>query len=165
MKKILLSIIFVALLGAFHQASAQCNGASVLITNIVISNLGNTYSYSYNWKYINGNASVLVVLKCNGVVVDQGPCNDDLRHKAVASGDINGTYFESNSVTYTTTCVGLKEIEFRIYASSNCNGTFCPLPALSPLPVTFASFTAARNRTNVNIAWSTATEQNNSGFA
>jgi hypothetical protein len=33
------------------------------------------------------------------------------------------------------------------------------------LPVHFAAFTATRNKANVSISWSTATEQNNSGFA
>lgn len=34
-----------------------------------------------------------------------------------------------------------------------------------PLPVSFKSFTATRNRSNVLLRWETASEQNNSGFA
>jgi hypothetical protein len=163
MKKILFSIVLAALLGTANQASAQCNGSSVLITNVVVTNSGLTYNYSYDWKYVNGDASILVVLKCNGVVVDQGPCLDDLKTRS--GSDINTVFHEANSVTFTSTCSGLKEIEFRIHASKNCHGTFCPLPPLAPLPVNFAAFTATRNKANVSINWSTASEQNNSGFA
>ncbi|MEO6611162.1 MAG: T9SS type A sorting domain-containing protein [Chitinophagaceae bacterium] len=163
MKKILFSIVFVALLGAFKQASAQCNGSSVQVTNVVVTNSGLTYNYSYDWRYVNGNASILVVLLCNGVVVAQGPCLDDLKSRSGSNPNL--VFHEANSVTYPSACAGLKEIEFRIHASQNCNGNFCPLPSLSPLPVNFAAFTATRNKANVSISWSTASEQNNSGFA
>ena len=163
MKKILLSVVFAALLGAFNQASAQCNGGDVLITNVVVTNAGLTYTYDYDWKYVKGNASILVVLRCNGVQVATGPCLDDIKTR---SGSNTITVFhEHNSVTFPSACGGLKEIEFRVHASQNCNGQYCLLPPLAPLPVTFASFTAARNKSNVSINWSTATEQNNSGFA
>jgi len=36
--------------------------------------------------------------------------------------------------------------------------------ALAPLPVTFKSFTASRNKQNVGVKWQTASEQNNKGF-
>ena len=40
-----------------------------------------------------------------------------------------------------------------------------PCGSQIPLPVSFKSFTAARNRSNVLVKWETATEINNSGFA
>lgn len=38
-------------------------------------------------------------------------------------------------------------------------------PGCIPLPVEFKSFTAVRNRSNVQLTWETSTEKNNSGFA
>lgn len=165
MKKFLFTVILAAVLSGLNQVSAQCAGASVTITNIVVTNpVSGVYNVSYRWTYNQGNASVLVVLKCGGVVVDEAPCNGALHQVA---GGVSGFYQDVSGIELSLPgpCAGVKEIEFRIYASSNCNGTFCPIGQNITLPVKFASFNADRSSSNVNLTWSTASEQNNSGFA
>lgn len=164
MKKIVTLLALASTLLTIPKTTfAQCNGADVLISNIVIGSAGLVYTYSYNWNYVNGNASILVVLKCDGVVVAQGVCNDNL--KARSNSNTTVTFPESGSVTYPAVCTGLKEIEFRIHASPNCGGTYCLHPPLTPLPVDFRSFIAVRKNSSVNLEWVTASESNNAGFA
>jgi len=164
MKKFLLSAILVASLGYFNQATAQCNGASVTIFNITVTNpvLGE-YDWSYDWKFVQGNASISAVLKCGGVDVATSVCNSDLKKKA--NSDQNAIFHESGKLILPDpNCAGVKELEFRIYASQNCGGTFCPVGTNITLPVSFAKFNATRNKSAVNVEWSTASEQNSSSF-
>ena len=150
--------------GAATEVKAQCAGANVTIFNIVVTNpaLG-TFNWSYNWMYNQGNASIVAVLKCGGVVVAESACNGDL--KSVAGNAIGYIGGANGSLTLPDPlCPGLRELEIRIYSSSNCNGTFCPVGQPIILPVEFSSFTAARNRSNVALKWETSSEQNSGGF-
>jgi hypothetical protein len=157
MKKFLLSVLLVTAIGFANKSNAQCAGANVTVYNIVFSQNNQVYNWSFDWIYNNGNASISVVYKCGGVVVASEPCLENLNDYVGGS--------EAGSYDFSGGLVGAKEIEIRIYASSNCHGTFCPIAQSAPLPVTFASFDVRRGTgDNVNLSWSTALEINNYGF-
>ena len=159
MKKLLLSLFAFAVMGITAKLQAQCQGASVTVYNIVISGNGTVYDWSFDWLYNNGNASISVVYKCGGVIIATEPCMEDL-NDFPQGGSASGSY------DFASCAVGAKEIEIRIYASKNCNGTFCPIVQSAPLPVKFSSFDAKRSGSaNVLLTWTTASEQNNAGFA
>ncbi len=60
----------------------------------------------------------------------------------------------------------MEEFIFVFDAAGNCYDTLAPLncPAGIVLPVTMKSFQVKRDRGNVSVNWTTATEQNNRGF-
>ena len=159
MKKILLSAGLLLSIGLYNQSKAQCNGASVSITNFVVIPGTNTVSYSFNWTFIQGNASVQVVYLCNGVEVGSEACMPFIKDSAAGPHFVSGVK--------AINCTGTIRVQVWIWASNNCGGTHCVVnsPSQSPLPVNLKAFTAVRsNRSNVALRWETATEQNNSGF-
>jgi hypothetical protein len=157
MKKFLLSVLLVAVIGFANKANAQCAGASVTVYNVVISGSGSVYNWSFDWTYNNGNASIKVVYKCGGIVVGEEPCLENLND--FTGGSEAGSYDFGS-------CVGAKQIEIRIHASANCNGNFCPIVQSAPLPVKFSSVDAVRaNSSTVAVRWATTFEGNNAGFA
>jgi hypothetical protein len=161
MKKFLLSVILLASLGMATRTSAQCNGASVSITNFVVSPSGNNINWGFNWEFVQGNASIEVVFFCNGV--QNGtlvPCLPRLKDSAAGLHPVSGSF--------STTCSGTVRVEIRVWSSPTCGGTFCAIfreISHASLPVSFKTFTAIRSGTRVNIKWETAWEQNNTGFA
>lgn len=164
MKKILLSVFLATALGSyFNQADAQCNGANVLVTNVQFNSSATHHRYQFNWQFIQGNASLQAIFRCNGVDVAFGPCLPFLKDSSA------GTHFFRDS--FAIAAVGceqptdVREIVIVIWASNQCNGTYCEVSSEAPLPVSFVSFNATRSASNVNISWSTASEQNNNGFA
>lgn len=60
----------------------------------------------------------------------------------------------------------MEEFIFVFDANGNCYDTLAPLncPAGIVLPVTMKSFNVKRDRANVSLSWTTASEQNNRGF-
>ncbi len=165
MKKILLSIFALVAIGFASRVEAQCTGANVTLFNITVTNPATgTFEWSYNWKYNQGNASILAVLTCGGVEVATSVCNPNLAGQADHNTSFVG-FASGTLVLPDPTCPGVREIEFRIYSSSNCNGTYCGVPQTIILPVNFGSFTATRNRSAVSLQWETLSEENNSGFA
>jgi hypothetical protein len=60
----------------------------------------------------------------------------------------------------------MEEFIFVFDANGECYDTLAPLncPAGIVLPVTMKSFIVKRDRSNVSVAWTTASEQNNRGF-
>ncbi len=85
--------------------------------------------------------------------------------KFVVDVDFGGPPYKTKSATVTVTT----DNAFNV-ASLNCvqlgtTGDNIPVGILTPLPVSFKSFTATRNNSNVMVKWETATEINNSGFA
>ena len=164
MKKFLLSLMAFVVVGAATEIKAQCAGANVTVFNIQVTNpISGTFNWSYNWMYNLGNASIVAVLKCGGVEVAQSVCNGDL--KSVASNTAGYIGAANGSLSLVDPlCPGLRELEIRIYSSSNCNGTFCPVGQPIILPVEFSLFTANRSQSNVLVKWETSTELNNAGF-
>ena len=70
----------------------------------------------------------------------------------------------------STACnIATVKVQVTPFTGSDCNGSACAATLMSiggaPLPVQFASFTAGRNGTSVQLKWETATEINNTGFA
>ena len=77
------------------------------------------------------------------------------------------TYFTESFPCCTTADVTIRVVRFTA-SNGNCQGGTCTKDFVKPrivLPVTFKSFNAARNRSNVSLKWETASEQTNSGFA
>jgi hypothetical protein len=163
MKKFLLSLMIMAVVGTASKVNAQCAGANVSVFNITVVNQGaGVYDWSYNWIFVQGNASIQVVLKCGGTVVATSLCNDNLKDKP-ATQAVPG--FTSGTLALPdVNCLGVRELEVRVYASSNCNGTFCSIGQPITLPVVFKSFDANRSRSNVAVKWETSSELNNAGF-
>ncbi len=164
MKKILLSLMIFVVVGATTKTSAQCAGANVTVFNIQVTNpIEGTFHWSYNWMYNQGNASIISVLKCGGVEVASSVCNGALKNEANSTAGYIG-FAEGDLTLPNPLCPGLRELEIRIYSSSNCNGTFCPVGQPIILPVEFSSFTANRSQSNVLVKWETSTEINSAGF-
>lgn len=160
MKKILLSIILIALIGSANQSKAQCSGA-VIITNFIVLAPGNTVFYSFDWQYVQGNASIQVTDSCNGVFQHAEACIPRLKDSTAGPHHVTGSF--------PTTCSGALTVAILIWTNPACGGTSCTAERVtithSPLPVSFKSFSATRNHSNVLVKWETASEQNNSGFA
>jgi hypothetical protein len=106
MKKILLSLVLVASLGAFNQSRAQCSGAAITITNFVLIPAGNLVLYTFSWEYVQGNASIEPVFLCNGTVVSTLPCIPRLKDSAAGPHVVSGSF--------ATTCAGTFRMELRI---------------------------------------------------
>src|SRR5438046_3033971 len=107
MKKILLSLILIASLAIVNKASAQCNGASVSITNFVVSPSGNTINYGFDWQFVQGNASIEVVFLCNNVLIGSLPCLPRLKDSAAGPHPVTGSF--------NTTCSGTVRVEIRVW--------------------------------------------------
>ncbi len=159
MKKFLLSLLLVVSVGFVNQSKAQCSGAEAIITNFTVIPFTNSISYSFNWQYILGNASIEIALLCNGVQVSSLRCLPRLKDSTAGIHFVTGTA--------PITCSGVIRVEVRIWTNPACGGNSCIIfreVSQSTLPVSFKSFTAARNRSNVAVKWETSSEQNNSGF-
>jgi hypothetical protein len=161
MKKILLTLFLAVSLGFFNKSQAQCSGGSVTIANFVLLPALQQVIYSFDWQYIQGNASIEVVFKCNGVQIGSLPCIPRLKDSAAGFHNVSGTF--------STTCSGTFRMEIRIWTNPTCGGTFCVADFREitniPLPVKFSFFTASRTSANaVKLAWQTTSEINNSGF-
>ena len=159
MKKVLLFAGLFLSIGMYNQSQAQCNGVNVSITNFIVIPGTNTVSYSFDWTYVLGNASIQVVYLCNGVEVASEACFPNLKDSAAGVHHVIG----SRNIN----CSGTIRVQVWIWTSNHCNGTHCVVnsPSQSPLPVNLKSFTAKRNKANVLLQWETTTEQNNTGFA
>lgn len=161
MKKILLSLSIMAVMGLTAKVQAQCNGASVSITNLTINPTTNSVAYNFNWQYVNGNASIQVQFLCDGVLITSHPCIPRLTDSTAGIHSVSGNQ--------AITCGGVLRVQVVVWASNNCGGTNCVAAfrdvTQSTLPVDFKSFTAARNHSNVLLKWETLTEKNNTGFA
>jgi len=161
MKRILVSLFAIALVSFANKSMAQCNGATVTITNFIVLAPGNTVIYSFDWQFVQGNASLQVTDSCNGVFVQASDCIPRLKDSAAGPHHVIGTF--------PTTCSGALTVAVIIWTNPTCGGTSCTAVARTiahtPLPVTFASFNAERNRNSVSLKWETATEVNSRGFA
>ncbi|HWR32374.1 MAG TPA: T9SS type A sorting domain-containing protein [Chitinophagaceae bacterium] len=161
MKKILLSLSILAVMGLTAKVNAQCNGASVSITNFTAVPNSTSVSYGFNWEYVKGNASIEVAILCNGVQQSSILCLPFLKDSAAGNHSVSGTF--------AIVCSGVIRVEIRVWANNSCGGTNCIAAfrevSQSTLPVDFKSFTATRNHSNVLLKWETLTEKNNTGFA
>ena len=162
MKKFLLLLTLIVAIGLSNRAKAQCNGATVTITNFVVLAPGNVVNYSYDWQYNNGNASIQVVDSCNGSLEHAENCIPRLKDSVAGAHHVTGSF--------TSFCNGTLTVAVLIWTNPSCGGTSCVAVSRTishtPLPVSFSSFTAQRNSaTTVKLFWQTATEVNNRGFA
>jgi hypothetical protein len=160
MKKILLLTGFMAIVGFVNQSSAQCSGATAVITNFTVVPQTTSIQFSFDWTYDHGNASIQVAFLCNGVEQVVLGCLPRLKDSTLGAHHVTGVQ--------SITCTGVLRVEVRVYASPACGGTFCTVfrdVSQSTLPVVFKSFSAARSNGSVSIKWETASERNNTGFA
>jgi hypothetical protein len=162
MKKILLALTLIVTIGLSNQTKAQCNGATVTITNFVVLAPGNTVLYSFDWTFVQGNASIQVVDSCNGSLGHTENCIPRLKDSTTGVHHVTGSF--------TSFCNGTLTVAVLIWTNPSCGGTSCVAVSRTishtPLPVSFTSFTAQRsNSSTVKLSWQTATEVNNRGFA
>lgn len=160
MKKFLLFISITILLVSQNKLIAQCSGA-VIINNFAVLAPGNTINYSFDWQYVQGNASIQVVDSCNGQF-EQASCIPSLKDSAAGIHHVAGSF--------PTTCNGIITVAILIWTNNSCGGNSCEAASRTiahiPLPVRFISFNAKRNNSSsVSLTWQTAMESNNSGFA
>ena len=117
MKQFLLSFILAgALISSSNQSSAQCSGA-VIISNFAVLAPGNTVQYSFDWEYVQGNASIQVIDSCNGVFEAASACLPNLKDSAAGVHHASGTL--------PTNCAGILSVNIVIWTSPNCGGTSC----------------------------------------
>jgi hypothetical protein len=167
MKKFLLAVILVALIGFGNKSEAQCSGANVLITNISVNTTATHYVYSFVWSYLSGNASIQIRFRCgpsvNANYTFEGRCLPWLKDSVLGPHLIK----DSIAIADVPVCNSPeKTLVIGIWTNNNCGGNFCEAQGGEiSLPVKFANFNANRNKSNVNINWVTASEFNNSGFA
>jgi hypothetical protein len=117
---------------------------------------------SFNFTNPTSGAKVInVVVKVNGVQVINN-CVD-------ASGQM-GVLRNYTSAQFTACSIAAVEVVLTPYTASACGSTSsCAVAMVSiggaPLPVIFASFTAAKiTKSSVLLKWETVTELNNRGF-
>ncbi len=134
-----------------------------ICTNSLIVSPAGAGLWDITFNYYNptaGAKGIRILIKCGTTtLVDQ--CMDATTPKDVL-------YFK----TYTNVpCSLLADIEILLTpftGGTDCGGSACGPTERSvggaPLPVTFASFNATRNKNNVILKWETASEQNNRGF-
>jgi len=160
MKKILLSVLIVAVMGFTVKLQAQCSGA-VIISSFSVVPHPSSVNYQFTWQYVQGNASIEYTILCNGVAQTAFPCLPRLKDSALGPHIVSGVF--------PIVCSGVITFRVRIWTNNSCGGTFCDTTRSTsqgpPLPVDFKSFTAARNHSNVSLKWETLTEKNCTGFA
>jgi Secretion system C-terminal sorting domain len=161
MKKILLSLFIMAVIGYTAKVQAQCNGASVTISNLTVNPTTTTVSYSFNWQYVQGNASIQVQYLCNGVLVASDACLPFLKDSTAG--------IHTRTGSRTITCIGNLRVQVVIWTNNSCGGTNCVAAfrdiSQSTLPANYKSFSATRNQSNVLLKWETLWEQNSRGFS
>lgn len=125
------------------------------------NNFNGTFSFRFIFiKNSSGAKSIEAVIECGGTQV----INSCIDLTAIPSGV---QYYKS----FTFPCASLSLIKVTLtpHTNGSCGGTICGAVLISiaggPLPVSFKSFAATRNHSNVAVKWETASEINNSGFA
>ena len=162
MKKILLSLFVMAVMGFTAKVQAQCSGAVLISSFSVIPQPVNKVFYNFNWQYVQGNASIEYIIECNGVVQSSFACLPRLKDSVLGPHNVSGTF------TLPTPCSGILTFRVRIWTNPSCGGNFCDTTrsiSIIPLPVDFKLFTATRNHSNVLLKWETIWEQNTDGFS
>ncbi len=163
MKKILLSVLFAASLTFAQQSNAQCSGASVAITNFNVIPLTGQVIWGFDWKFVQGNASLQVQFWCNNTFLAQQPCIPRLKDSTAGNHHQQGIYIPA------VNCNGVLSVRIVTWTNPDCGGDSCQVrrdvPGNIVAPVTFQGFTASRNHSVVSLKWQTVTESNNSGFA
>ncbi|HLG39146.1 MAG TPA: T9SS type A sorting domain-containing protein [Chitinophagaceae bacterium] len=163
MKKILLSTVLFVLAGVLTNTTAQGPASCPEITNFFVNPVGGSgtqWKVDFDYRNVtSGNKNIKVFISCNGSLVYTSDC-------------IQVPQSSSTIVHYTSPdffCSSLSQIEVIIetWVGNACGGTSCSkLISIGggPLPVTFKSFNATRNKANVILRWETASEQNSRGF-
>jgi hypothetical protein len=161
MRKFLLFVSFVYCVSNMNRLNAQCNGASVSVANLVAFPNSNSVVYSFDWTYVQGNASIQAMFYCNGTFVSAASCIQRLKDSAAGSHHVSGTQ--------SINCAGTITVKIVVWTNPTCGGTNCTADSVSvsqsPLPADIFSFEAERKRSLVVLKWVTVTEKNNIGFS
>jgi hypothetical protein len=155
-------------LGATNGASGTATG-TIDVGGSINCNLNGNGKREATYFVVNNNTTASAYPLVLQIYQDQGTINGQLDagdvilaeqqiNTAPASGAPNTVYtVEMINTNRGTLVVG-----------KSTAGCFETIEAISngcsPLPVSFKSFTAIRNKSNVAVKWTTATEQNNKGF-
>lgn len=165
MKKVILPL-FLAIAIFFSSVINGQQSCPVIIRSTFLINTdpGNPCLRSVQFDFINptnGAKRVRLVVK-NGTTVLIDQCVD-----ASGQKDVQRTHV---SPVFSACSFAILEVTVTPFSGSNCgeSGSGCAPTIRSfagaPLPVVFASFTATRTATAVQLKWETATEFNNNGF-
>lgn len=96
------------------------------------------------------------------------PSNGTVVINADGTATITRNSISVNTLTFSyMVCDDGEDDDFQTTADNMCSNVATVTATWIPtsiLPVTYTSFTAARNRSNVSLKWETATEINNAGF-
>jgi Secretion system C-terminal sorting domain len=123
----------------------------------------------------NANSSSFVTFDITGGPVDAFPVNVQLYVDNTPIGVLDGNDVAGNSVVNNTAADPFISLPFLpqnkpvllvLRTPAGCfDKVISVLNSCIVLPVTFSSFTAVRNNSNVLVKWETTSEQNNTGFA
>ena len=160
MKKILLSLFALAVIGSTANVQAQCSGASVSITNFSAIPFTNSVFFKFDWTFVQGNASIEYTILCNGVAQSSYPCIPRLKDSVAGPHTVSGTF--------PIVCPGIITVRVRIWTNNSCGGNFCDTTrstSQATLAANYKTFSATRNHSNVILKWETIWEQNTDGFS
>jgi hypothetical protein len=130
-------------------------------SGVFTNNNDGTFTFRFVFiKNSSGAKSIEVVIECGATQV----INSCIDLSAISSGvQYNKSY------TFPCTSLALLKVSLTPHTNGSCGGTICGAVLISigggPLPVSFKSFAATRNHSNVVVKWETAAEINNNGFA
>ncbi len=160
MKKILLPVLLMALIGLTNQIRAQCSGTDIRITNFTTTVSADKILYEFSWEYIRGHGSIEVIFISNGSQVGSLPCISRVKDSAAGPHLVKGTFTNGS-------WLGSFKVELRVWTNPDCSGNNCILfreVSQSSLPVQFKTFTATKQPFDVLLQWDIIWEQNSAGF-
>ena len=174
MKKVLLSLLLLASIGFISPSIGQTVCPQLVPNSFTITPVpaSGPDCFRFSFQFFTTAASdksLTVQFSCAGNPSQTSAC-------IIAPGKIG-----NNNVIATFTspvlCCPVATLVVTIFSNTNsdCGGTTCRITQstggnppvdipVGTLPVSFSSFSATRNKSNVSIKWETASESNNKGF-
>ncbi len=139
---------------SFTRIHAQCGGGNVSVGSLRVFPTVDSVTYSFDWTYLHGNASIQPLLYCDGILIGSGNCIPKLTDSSAGSHHVRET------LPYH--CIGNLVIKIVIWSNNYCGGSNCTADSVvinqTPLPVVLESFTASLVNQHTIMNWSTASE-------
>jgi hypothetical protein len=168
MKKLLLLLVAVVLFSINSKTMAQSNPPSCpQVRFAVLVKTGsqtnpNEYRVKYSWAQGTSSGAKSIQLRYRFSSTDNEVIDKCF---GIAPSSPNSGIDSSGTITILNTSTF--QVRFYTYTGgTNCGGTVCGTVFFEniPLPVSFKSFNANRNKSNVGLVWETSSESNNKGF-
>ncbi len=161
MRKILLLLSFILCLLSLNRVHAQCTGGNVAVGNLKVTPGLDSVTYSFDWIYVHGNASLQPLIYCDATLIGSGDCVPTLKDSSAGSHHVRGTQ--------PYHCIGNLVVKIVIWSNNSCGGSNCTADSVvinqTPLPVVLESFTATLLNQHAIINWSTSSESNSNYFS